>query len=187
MAKELDLSKVTVSVGTLAEWLGVTEKRVQQLADDGIVRRKARGLYALEESVKGYNAFRAERSPGRSRSDDVDAAEYEKHRAAYTKYKAEEKRLQLELLQGKVHNADTVSAIMNEILANLRSKLLALPTITAPIVADLSDPNACQEAITTAVHDALTEIATYPKDEIAARQLRREYEAAAISMEDDDA
>ena len=43
-----------VSGPVLARWLGVTEKTVHQLAKAAIVVRAGRGLYKLEESVRGY-------------------------------------------------------------------------------------------------------------------------------------
>lgn len=47
-----------VSTGDLAEILAVSERRVQQLAKQGILRRQAHGEWVLAESVQAYIAFR---------------------------------------------------------------------------------------------------------------------------------
>lgn len=47
-------SPVFTSLQTLSILLDVTERRVQQLADEGIVVRKRQGHYDLVASIQGY-------------------------------------------------------------------------------------------------------------------------------------
>jgi hypothetical protein len=58
---------------------------------------------------------------------------------------------------------------MNDMVANARSRILAIPTLVAPRVADESDPAVCLEIIRDAAHEALTELTDYNPDKVVAR------------------
>lgn len=47
-----------VSTAVLAEILGVSERRIQQLAGDGVLRRQAHGEWVLSESVQAFLKYR---------------------------------------------------------------------------------------------------------------------------------
>lgn len=47
-------TKTTATAAELAKWLCLSERRISQLATEGIVVRKGRGRYLLRESVKAY-------------------------------------------------------------------------------------------------------------------------------------
>ena len=49
-----DLQACMVSAGTLGAVLRLSERRVQQLAPSGVVKRVGRGQYDLVASVQGY-------------------------------------------------------------------------------------------------------------------------------------
>jgi phage terminase Nu1 subunit (DNA packaging protein) len=52
MAKQPDPD--TVRALALADWLGVSEQTVRELAVRGVIVRRGRGLYALKASVRNY-------------------------------------------------------------------------------------------------------------------------------------
>lgn len=53
-AKVTDVSAVTVSAKVLANIIGVGDRQVRNLADEGILVRNSHGRYLLEKSVKNY-------------------------------------------------------------------------------------------------------------------------------------
>ncbi len=54
-AKEKTL---TLGAVQMSDWLGVTPRRLQQMAADGTISKpKARGEYSVEETVRGYVRF----------------------------------------------------------------------------------------------------------------------------------
>ena len=52
--KVTDVSAVTVSAKVLANIIGVGDRQVRNLADEGILVRNSHGRYLLEKSVKNY-------------------------------------------------------------------------------------------------------------------------------------
>jgi hypothetical protein len=69
----------------------------------------------------------------------------------------------LELLQAKKEllSANDVLSAWTEVLAAMRAKMLSLPTITAPLVANETDIGAIQHIIEKQIHEALNELSTY--------------------------
>jgi len=54
----------TLSAADLAQVLGIGERRVRELAGEGIVTKTARGRYVLAASVQGYMAYRLSAAEG---------------------------------------------------------------------------------------------------------------------------
>ena len=186
MAEDSDVE--LVPVGTLARRLKITEKRIQQLAELGVVIKGTRGRYDLWASVSGYLSYWKDRAAGRSGGDPAEGGTYEAHRARLYAARADKAEEEAKLLKGKSHDAETVAEVINAVFANIRSRLLALPTQAAPLVANSDDPNACKSILTDAIYEALSELVAYPAQEIHARQLRREIPAPVPDdLEDDPA
>jgi phage terminase Nu1 subunit (DNA packaging protein) len=177
----------TVPVGTLAKLFNLTDMRVQQLAKLGVVIKGERGRYDLWGSVRGYVRYLQDRAAGRSGGDAAEGGNYEAHRARLYAARADKAEEEAKLIKGKSHDAETVAEVMNQFMANIRARLLALPTQTAPLVANSDDPNTCKAILTDAMHEALSELANYPAAEIHARQLRREVPTSSPDDLEEDA
>jgi phage terminase Nu1 subunit (DNA packaging protein) len=177
----------TVPVGTLAKLFNLTDMRVQQLAKLGVVIKGERGRYDLWGSVRGYVRYLQDRAAGRSGGDAAEGGSYEAHRARLYAARADKAEEEAKLIKGKSHDAETVAEVMNQFMANIRARLLALPTQTAPLVANSDDPNKCKAILTDAMHEALSELANYPAAEIHARQLRREVPTSSPDDLEEDA
>jgi len=69
----------------------------------------------------------------------------------------------LELMQVKKEllSANDVLNSWVEVLAAMRAKMLSLPTVTAPLVANETDIGAIQHIIEKQIHEALNELSTY--------------------------
>ncbi len=79
------------------------------------------------------------------------------------KMEADADLAELELLQAKKEllSANDVLSSWTEVLAAMRAKMLSLPTITAPLIANETDIGAIQHIIETQIHEALNELSTY--------------------------
>ena len=169
----------TYPVGAIAKLLLLTERRVQQLTKQGIIPKAERGRYELAPSVQGYIRYlHATNKPNGAAAED-----YEKHRSRLYKARADAQEIVAERMKGAVHDAEVIAAVMNEMIANARAKLLSIPTLCAPTVADITDVNKCKEEITRAIYDVLNELSNYPADEIVARQLKMTPPDAEEEME----
>lgn len=52
--KVTNIDSITVSAAVLGDMFGVTDRRIRQMAEEGIVARAAKGSYKLVESIKNY-------------------------------------------------------------------------------------------------------------------------------------
>ncbi|MDE1170912.1 MAG: hypothetical protein PW734_06865 [Verrucomicrobium sp.] len=165
-------SPATVPVTSLAKLFELTEIRVQQLAKEGIVRKAKRGEYELYESIKGYIRYLRRLAAGKS-GEGEGGNGYDTQRTRLYKARADTQEIIAARMSGTVHDAEVVAAVMNDMVARSRAKLLSIPTVCAPKVADISDPNQILDILKDAVHEALEELSDYPAEEVVARQLQQ--------------
>lgn len=116
----------------VAKVFRMTAKNVQRLTADGILETvetpKGR-RYDWDKTVEMYVAHLSEKAHGREKKQSKAELEEEKLRAEVRikKGKAEEVELELKELQGKMHRAEDVEAIMTDSVLYLRSMLMAMP------------------------------------------------------------
>jgi len=145
----------TYPVSTIAKILNLTERRIQQLSQEGVIPKNERGRYDLENSVRGYVQFLQDRASGQS----LESADYHKERARLTKLQADEKSLLLEQLRGKLLTVEDVSETWVEMITNARAKLLSLPNKMAGQVTGLQEMAEVEALLKTTIYEALTELA----------------------------
>lgn len=149
------------SIRDLADLFDYTTQRVDQLVDDGIVVKRARGKYAIWESIRGLILHRDTKKKNQWDGGGEDAGDYEAHRARLTKAKADVAEIGAAIAKGQAHDAGAVETVWTEMLMNCRSKLLALPTRLAPRLRKETDLAVVKDILEAAVTEALSELASY--------------------------
>ena len=153
------MAERNLSVKQLAYLLnGMSERRVQQLAVEGIVKKEARGRYNLVESVRGYCQFMQDVNRGSDgeRETDFGDARTQKMRAD-----ADKAIMEAAQLAGSLIPVDIVQYSWNHMTGAIRAKLLNLPKKTAPIVQHESSFRKCKSALSAAIHECLAELSDY--------------------------
>jgi Mn-dependent DtxR family transcriptional regulator len=174
------LSQIYVSSSELAELFGgITTTHVQKLERDGIVKKVERGIYDLKESVRSY--IRYLKREGKHIAPDT----YEAHRARLYKGRADITEVQAAALKGQFHDAQCIAEVMSEKIASARARLLALPTVAGPQVADLSEANECVDVLTELVHDALSDLTKYDARAVVARYVKQHIEAKQDELDNE--
>jgi len=163
-----DAATPSVPVGTLARLLNLTEVRIQQLAKTGVVVKGERGRYDLWASIKGYVAYLQSRNVGRPGSGlapteggEVTGEDYQKHRARLYKAKADAAELEAMLLRGRLHDADAVRKVMEDMISSARAKLLGVKRKAAGKVIGLTDLAQIEAVIEEPIIEALNELTHY--------------------------
>lgn len=161
--KTKDITTVTVSSAVLSDIIGVGDRRIRQLADEGIIIRAAKGRYNLKESIKNYIlnlkvAIDNKEDPDQELTLDEIKAQHEK-------VKMHKSQLQLQLMQGELHKSSDVEQVMTDMLSSFRARLLNLPAKTAPLLVMRDNPEWIREVLTKEVIEVLGELKDYdPKD-----------------------
>ena len=158
-------------VDEVAELFGLTPARVHQLVSNAVVIRTSRGAYDLWQSAHNYIRFLRTRKS--NQWDSNDSGDYEVQRTRVYKARAEILEAQSMAMRGELHDAACIAEVMGEALANMRAKLLAIPTTAGPRVADETDANKCASLIETLLHEAMLECSKYNGREILNRYLKR--------------
>lgn len=128
MADGVQITKDTeVNAKELAAVLGVTVRRVQEIAaDEHIFDRCSRGRYKLCECVQKYMLWKSKSRPSSEAIADAERARAVAE-AELKQAKAGIAQLELDELKGKMHRAEDVQALTNDMIYGICSDLNAFP------------------------------------------------------------
>lgn len=159
--KTTDLSQVAVAAGVLSKMLGISDRRIRQLADEGVIIRVSQGRYNLEKSIKGYvlNLKIANSSKEQLRLDDE--LDLEKEKAKHERVKRQMAEMKLSLMRGRMHKSEDVEAVMTDMLANFKARCLNLPAKLTPQLVSRDDKGYIMSLLTDEINQALQELAEY--------------------------
>lgn len=151
------VKEITVTQRSLAAAIGITPARVNQLVKEGVVIRndedKGGGVY-LYESVKNY-WLTQKQTTGEDEEINLD-----QERAKHERTKREIAELKLAMMESRAYDARTVELVMTEMLSNLRTQLLGLPSKMAPILAG-NQKEQIYELMTKEIEEKLSELSEY--------------------------
>ncbi|GEB35295.1 hypothetical protein [Brevibacillus parabrevis] len=151
-----DQHEMLFTTKQMTELLNLTARRIQQLAEEGVLVREQRGKYRAIESLKRYIRYIQEREP--TEENEVD---YYREKALHEKAKREKTELQVAVMKGELHRSEDVAAVMDDMVTSFRARCLALPTKIAPQLLDKKAIAEVQAILTSEIHEALTELSTY--------------------------
>lgn len=171
-----------VSTTELASILGVTARRVQQMAQDGTIVAVKRGRFNLAESVQRYIAFIS--------SKDKDISQQDKARqdaeVSIKKAKAVIAVMEAQELQGKMHRSEDVESMTEDLIYAIRGMLVALPGRLAVDTAAAETPAEVSEIIRKEIYKIMSELSEYKYDPKKYEERVRERKAWDMSESDVD-
>jgi phage terminase Nu1 subunit (DNA packaging protein) len=150
-------------VAVIARLLDLTERRVQQLAREGIIPPAARsgderGRYDLVGAVRGYVHYLREQVV-RSQAGTTD---FGAERARLVKAKADLAEMDAGARRSDLLPAGEVEEAWIAVLARLRARLLVLPDRLAPLVYEETTIAGARASIRETIAEALTELSSLP-------------------------
>ena len=188
-----DTKKNLQGSAIISKLFGLTERRVQQLAKDGIIPAASTRPYKFDllPTVQAYIKYLSDKANGKEQKGAATVqAENDKLRAEadLKQSKAKSAEMQLKELEGKMHRSEDVEAMTNDLVYNVRSMIMALPGRLAMDIAQVSNPNECSAMIRSECNQILNELAEYKYDpDVYRRRVRdREGWSDAISDESDE-
>ena len=171
----------TVSPGELAVVLGVTARSVRMLAEDGVLR-KHDGRYNLASSVQAYINFKKRESTDETRKAESIKAKAE---AQIKAAKAQIVKMEADELSGKMHRAEDVETLMNDMVYEVRSALMALPGRLAVDVSEAASAAEASTIIAREVHKVMKELSQYDYDPAKYEERVRERMKWELEREED--
>ena len=171
-----NIDTVVVSSKVLASIMGVGDRRIRQLADEGIVVRSSQGRYVLQESLHNYIVnLKVENSakqinsanPGNVPLDEVLDLNIEK--AKHEHIKGQMAELKLALMKGQVYKESNVEAVMNDMLTNFKQKMLGMPAKLSLVLSN-KETAFIEAKLTEEINTVLSELSDYCPDDFLAEE-----------------
>lgn len=163
-AKVTNIDSITVSAAVLGDLFGVTDRRIRQMAEEGTVVRAAKGRYKLVDSVKSYLLtlkMSVENADIELPDGNIDI---EEEKALHERVKRHISELKFQTMKGELHKAEDVKIVMTDMLASFKTRLMNIPSKTAPILEN-RDAMYIKDRLTKEVLEVLNELKDYnPKD-----------------------
>ncbi len=143
----------------IAEMLGLTEKRVKQLTEEGVLKEVANGHYKLAESIQAYIGYLQNKL-----SDRDETSDYNTEKAKLTKAKREKEEAELALMKGELHNASDVEFVVSTMLVSFRAKMLTVPNKSLAEIRNAKNDKEILKIIKKHVVEALDELSEFDVD-----------------------
>lgn len=161
MARE---APTTYPVGTIAALLMLTERRVQQLATEGVIPKAARGRFELAPAVQGYIKFLQERSIGGDADTKKSLAAEQLKLAAARAALAE---IELAERRGELLDAEEWRSLSATLVAEATSNLLNnLPVRIAAQAKAMKSEAKIKALVRDEVRQALSSLSSLPVQQV---------------------
>jgi len=162
--KKVDnLDGLIVSTSTLAKILDVTDRRIRQLVDEGVLTKIKNGSYELIPNLKKYLLYIKTKTDNK-----IDSSSSEKdfleEKTMHERAKRKISELELALMEGRVHESEDVEREMTNMLTTFRAQILAIPSKMAPQLIGQTEISIIESILRTEVYSALTELSEYDPD-----------------------
>lgn len=157
-------SVIEVTTVELAEYLGLSDRRIRQLEKEGVVIKSQRGRYDLKQSVLGYiNSIRQQE---KKQGADLEKLKISKEAEGLMHERLKKRITELKVLEleKKLHRAEDVEYFWNAMVIAAKSRLTSIPVKCAPILIGIEDRKEIQAILKREVDDALNELADYDVD-----------------------
>ncbi|MBY7733474.1 hypothetical protein [Francisella philomiragia] len=151
-----------VSSKELSEYLEVSQRRVQQLANEKILVKDSRNSFALKENVKRYiryisPTFKNDDEEQEDINEELNV-KYKKEKIRLTKYQADEQQVKAQLAQKRVVPVDDVITALADLFSLMRTKLFNIPERAEVEILGETDADVLNKKLTAEIRDAIYEI-----------------------------
>ena len=148
-----------VSASTLGQILGLSERRIRELRDDGTIPGEEGGQYLLGQAVSAYCAH-IRPAAGKAAAGGSDSAEeLDANRARESRLRGDRLELINAQLRAQLIPEDEMEAVVGAVCDAVRGKVLALPSRAAPLLLGMKTSLDIQDKLTELVHDACGDLA----------------------------
>ena len=158
---EVENHVFSVSPKVMGEFLGVSERRVRQMAEEGTLVKSGRGKYNLIESGKNYIAFLKANNDMKKYDESQDELDADVELAKYRRVKTEKEKLTLALMQNTMHRSEDVEFVLSDMLLSFKERILIIAPKLTPILASMKNKAEIEKIISTELLEVLGELKDY--------------------------
>ncbi len=140
----------------IALFLKISERRVRQLRDDGIIEEFRPGLYELKDTVNKYIVYLRKGNPN-----DDENINYNIERALLVRAKRKNEEYELKLKENDLHKTEDIEAVMTNMLANFKTRMMAIPAKLSPTLSKKNDKTEIFKILKESIDEALNELSSF--------------------------
>ena len=130
--------------------MGLTERRIRQMRDAGIIREAKSGLYDMKQTVQAYLDYLR-----------INNGDLNQQRAELTKTKKELAKLELDERKGDLHRTEDIEQALTTMLMNFRTKVMSMPAKLAKTLAGMSENAEIYDLLKKETDEALDALRDY--------------------------
>ena len=143
------------TLAEVARHLEMAPNNFKALVDKGVIEKRGRGKYDLEEARRQYILHIREVAAGRSSAGELDLSN---ERARLAKEQADAKEMENAVERGDLVYIEDVAKRFEDGLTKVRAKLLAIPSKVAPECHAAATVVEVQSLIDDSIREALNEL-----------------------------
>ena len=138
----------------VARWLDITERRVRQLRDEGVITEYKPGYYDLKKVIIQYIHYLRGTNSGKNLN-------YNTERAKLIKAKRELQELELAEKRNDLHSSEDIKLVMTDMLIKFKSRMMAIPAKASPALSKETDQTKIFKQLKKLVEEGLEELSDY--------------------------
>lgn len=141
------------SLAELAEYLELTERRVQQLSKEDVIVKVSHGKYDLHKSVKGYLVYLREKAYG-----GVAGTDQHSEKTRLLAAQANIAELNDAEMRGELVNADEIKRSIFTAARQIRNSIQTIPDRLSTTLAGIDDHYEIHNVIESELNQVLTDM-----------------------------
>lgn len=138
----------------VARWLNISERRVRQLRDEGVLTEYRPGFYDLQTATHQYIKYI-------KKNDGEEGLSYNTERAKLIRAKREAQELELKLRKNEVHTSEDIEQVMTDMLIKFKARMMAIPAKLSPVIANKNDKTEIFKLMKESIDEALEELSDF--------------------------
>lgn len=143
----------TYPLATIAKLFELSERRVQQLAKEGVIPRAERGRYELVPAVQGYIRYL------KARTLSYDAADLETdHKARLTKAQADKAELELGQLRAELMTVEQYDEAVTDAYQRVAQRLKTIAPRLSPSIIGLKTLPEARKVLNAEIRELMEEL-----------------------------
>lgn len=147
------------SVSEVADWLGISGRRVRELRAEGVLPGAAGDDYDLKSCVQAYCAHMRPSSGRAAAGGSENAGNLDQARIEVLNEQRDRLRMLNDQMRGETVLAEDVESVVGAYADATRAKVLALPTRAAPLLVGLETLAEVRDKLTELAHEACGDLA----------------------------
>jgi phage terminase Nu1 subunit (DNA packaging protein) len=176
------MANPNVPVASLARLFNLTERRLQQMAREGIIPKPEKGKYDLIGCTRSYIKYLQERATGR----DIEPQDAYLERARLLKAQADKVELEVKSMNGVVVPSEQMELLWAGLVASFRLRMLAMPVRCALRVMNLKTYAEVELCLKEHVYEALNELSRYDPESHSPIDIEEGSEPSGSAAESED-